>query len=69
MAVANLKNMAVDELLTLRSDVERALAERTRDLERRERVGFVARGSLGRVGLDAGATAARSMLRLAAGLR
>jgi len=34
MAVANLKNMAVDELLTLRSDVERALAERTRDLER-----------------------------------
>ena len=34
MAVANLKSMAVDELLTLRSDVERALAERTRDLER-----------------------------------
>jgi DNA-binding protein H-NS len=34
MAVANLKNMAVDELLTLRSDVERSLAERTRDLER-----------------------------------
>ena len=34
MAVANLKNMAVDELLTLRADVEKMLMEKSRDLER-----------------------------------
>ena len=34
MAGANLKNMDVDELLALRGDVENALTERARDLER-----------------------------------
>ena len=34
MPAADLKNMDVDALLTLRTDVERALAERARDLER-----------------------------------
>ena len=32
--VADLRNMDVDELLALRGEVERALAERARDLER-----------------------------------
>ena len=35
MAVVNLKNMDVDALLTLRGDVERMLAEKGRDLQRR----------------------------------
>ena len=34
MVAVNLKNMDVDALLTLRADVERALGERGRDLER-----------------------------------
>lgn len=34
MVKANLSNMDVDELLTLRGEVDRALAERGRDLER-----------------------------------
>ena len=34
MAAADLKNMDVDALLTLRADVEKALAERSRDLQR-----------------------------------
>jgi DNA-binding protein H-NS len=34
MASANLKNMDVDTLLKLRSDVEKALADRGRDLQR-----------------------------------
>ena len=34
MAAADLKNMDVDALLTLRADVEKVLAERSRDLQR-----------------------------------
>ena len=34
MAGVNIKNMDVDALLELRGDVERALKERSRDLER-----------------------------------
>ena len=34
MATADLKNMDVDALLTLRADVEKALTERSRDLQR-----------------------------------
>jgi DNA-binding protein H-NS len=34
MAASNLKNMDVEALLTLRGDVEKALTERSRDLER-----------------------------------
>jgi len=34
MAIVNLKNMDVDALLTLRADVEKAVTERGRDLQR-----------------------------------
>ena len=34
MVTAELKNMGVDALLTLRADVEKALADRSRDLQR-----------------------------------
>ena len=34
MAAANLKNMDVGALLTLRADIDKALAERSRDLQR-----------------------------------
>ena len=34
MAIAGLKDMDVDALLTLRADVEKTLAERSRDLQR-----------------------------------
>jgi len=34
MAIAGLKDMNVDALLTLRADVEKTLAERSRDLQR-----------------------------------
>lgn len=34
MAAATLKNMDVGALLTLRADIDKALAERSRDLQR-----------------------------------
>lgn len=34
MVTAELKNKGVDALLTLRADVEKALADRSRDLQR-----------------------------------
>jgi DNA-binding protein H-NS len=52
MAGANLKNMDVDTLLALRSDVEDALKERTRDLERQ--IAFLGGGEVRRRGRPVG---------------
>ena len=60
MAAVNLKNMDVDALLTLRADVERALVERGRDLERQiALLGGEGRKKRGRPPGGSGRTSAR----------
>ena len=61
MAAVSLKNMDVNELLTLRADVERMLAERGRDVQRQ--LALLGRGSGKRPGRPAGRVARRSAMK------
>ena len=65
MAKADLKDMDVDALLELRADVERVLAERSRDLERQLALLSEGRGSAGgkRRGRPQGATGRTSVMK------
>ena len=61
MAIADLKNMNVDALLKLRTEVEKALTERSRDLQRQ--LALLGSGGGKRRGRPAGQPGRRSAMK------